>query len=583
MEKLPKANQALIDESHSKLYDILKGRYDNPRESLDIEQSRFHDADGRSFLRMHRFKQYGDDVTDVHYSLKYANAQKKHIEGFEEGRNFSGYRFVYPIIRNDNYLGSVEVSVSMKAIVNQLAKVFKNRSFSLIIDKKVQKKFNMNYYDYFEKLNNKEIAEKIDKREAMVESISLGENALATFLPINNIQNNFVAYLISFETNDDYVNNENQFLYQTLLSLFVIAVGSAIFYLITEHSNSIKAEKEELNLLVDARTKELKIVLEENVENYRETIFTLVKFIEERDSYTAGHTKPVAQYSELIAIELGHSKQDVKLLCEAAILHDIGKVVTPDSVLLKPASLTPSEYGVIKQHVSVGVGILSGIKQYAIKGDDIPPLARILAVADTFDAMTTNRVYKARKGVSESLRELKSLSSVHYDSIVVVAAIKALKNIRINSEAMQAKSSAVEEERVSQFYKDPLTKLFNLEYLNLVLDKNSINKQYSSANMILLKEFSDFNNTNGWEKGDEALGEISNYLLSACSNSLLFRIFGDDFVILTSNRLNIDEKNLNRRLLKCCEDKIKIEILHYNIDNDEHRLKFFGKLKREIV
>ena len=189
---------------------------------------------------------------------------------------------------------------------------------------------------------------------------------------------------------------------------------------------------------------------QERISNYEEIILSLVDLIEKRDAYTAGHTRRVAHYSELIATRLGHSPEEIEKLKRAAILHDIGKIAIPDAVLLKPGSLTPLEYGRIKQHVEVGYETLSHINMYkelaeimrhhhehvdgsgyplGLKGSQIPRLSQIMAAADSFDAMTTNRIYQPRKAVDVAREELRQLGGVYYDAEVANAAFEALRDV----------------------------------------------------------------------------------------------------------------------------------------------------------
>lgn len=158
--------------------------------------------------------------------------------------------------------------------------------------------------------------------------------------------------------------------------------------------------------------------IKEKIENYQKTLFALVDMIEERDTYTGGHSQRVAKYSVMIAKEMGCAEKEREKLHQAGILHDIGKISTPDSVLLKPGKLNDIEYKLIQEHVKVGYGMLSKIPMYkelaeiihhhherydgkgypdGLRGDEIPLLSRIMIVADAFDAMTTNRIYKTRK------------------------------------------------------------------------------------------------------------------------------------------------------------------------------------------
>ena len=292
------------------------------------------------------------------------------------------------------------------------------------------------------------------------------------------------------------------------------------------------------------------------ISNYEETILAMVDLIEKRDTYTAGHTRRVATYSELIARNMGLEEDKVQQLIKASTLHDIGKIIIPDAVLLKPGSLTPLEYELIKQHVSVGYETLSAIKMYedlaelmrhhherldgsgypqGLKDGDIPLSARIMAVADSFDAMTSNRIYKPRKTVDEALAELQSLVNVHYDATVVEAAVQTLKSIDIDNQphAEQLPDSDLERQRFAYFFNDQLTGLYNAEYLRFMLQRE-MHKHFHSLQMLLLHEFASFNVKQGWHAGNQLLQNFAKWLQHRCPGAMIFRVMGDDFVIINA-------------------------------------------------
>ncbi|NWF66126.1 MAG: response regulator [Campylobacterales bacterium] len=304
----------------------------------------------------------------------------------------------------------------------------------------------------------------------------------------------------------------------------------------------------------------------EKIKNYEETILVFVDMIEQRDTYTAGHSHRVSLYSELIARELGFSEEQIIKLKQAAILHDIGKIQTPDSVLLKPGSLSDLEYTLIKQHALIGYEMLSKMDVYkdlaeimkyhherfdgkgyplGLKGDEIPPISRILIVADAFDAMTTNRIYKPRKTVESALEEIAKNRCTQFHPEVVDATLKALKNIEIDTKVSQVPVSMLEKERLAYFYKDQLTDLYNKSYLEITL--KDLDKTKASCYAIYLKNFTKYNIENGWEGGNTVLKEFSKYLLREYQNSFVFRIHGDDFIIIDENRdLMLNETNMKQ-------------------------------------
>ncbi len=310
----------------------------------------------------------------------------------------------------------------------------------------------------------------------------------------------------------------------------------------------------------------------ERLKSYQDFIDALVNMIEQRDTYTAGHTQRVARYAKLIAKEMNLSAPEIQKLSEAAKLHDIGKVVTPDSVLLKPSALSKLEYELIKEHVSAGSEVLSTVDfykelaqiviyhherydgsgyPYGKKGSEIPLAGYILAVADSFDAMTTNRIYKPRKEVKEALEELDSFSGKWYHPAVVDAALKALENIEVDTSINQLGSSALDEERLSYFFKDKLTKLYNEDYFLLTLNGRSKHKKPSNLSIISLTNFTKYNKEHTWEGGNELLVQFAVFLSENLPNNLIFRVWGDHFVVADFDG-NIEEL-LERSVLKKLE------------------------------
>jgi len=321
--------------------------------------------------------------------------------------------------------------------------------------------------------------------------------------------------------------------------------------------------------LVEKKTNMLVSALKFQNVNYEKTLYAMVDVIEERDTYTAGHSKRVATYSRMIAQEMGYSEDECTKLYQAGMLHDIGKIVTPDAVLLKPKHLNNIEYKLIKEHVNVGYKLLNDIPMFAslaeiiyahherydgsgyprgIKDNEIPPLARVMMVADSFDAMTTNRVYKGRKSVDEALTELYSLSKIQYHPEVIDVAMEVLKNIKIDDTIHQLPENEVDEMRFAYFYKDTLTHVYNENYLELILSKNRYEKKYRHMCVVFFHRVSAYNKNNSWEEGNELLKKVASVLADKYKESLVFRIFGDDFVIL-------------------CKEEISLDVVHSLLDN----------------
>lgn len=182
----------------------------------------------------------------------------------------------------------------------------------------------------------------------------------------------------------------------------------------------------------------------EILERERETIFRLSKAAESRDPETGAHIVRMANYSKIIAEQLGLSAADQQLILETAPMHDVGKVGIPDSILLKPGKLTADEFSVMKQHTRLGYEILAGSSSNlltagaeialahhekfdgsgypnGLAGENIPLFARIVAVADVFDALTSERPYKKAWDNEQALAHLREGAGKHFDPLCVDA------------------------------------------------------------------------------------------------------------------------------------------------------------------
>jgi len=182
---------------------------------------------------------------------------------------------------------------------------------------------------------------------------------------------------------------------------------------------------------------------------YLDMVQTLRYTVEAKDSYTRGHSDRVSEYSVLIGEKLGLPAEQIKTLRIGGLFHDIGKIGIPDSILLKPAKLTDEEYSQIKNHPSIGAHILGSaaifqdiipiVKHHherydgngypsKLKGEEIPYLARIAAVADTFDAMTSRRSYRGPIDIEHVKEEIKRCEGTQFDPQIAEVFIEILNN-----------------------------------------------------------------------------------------------------------------------------------------------------------
>lgn len=190
----------------------------------------------------------------------------------------------------------------------------------------------------------------------------------------------------------------------------------------------------------------------ENRELFVGTVKALAAAIDGKDKYTRGHSERVARFSVVIGKYLGLDDEELEKLRISALLHDIGKIAIDDKILKKPAALTDEEFEIMKTHPQKGYKIMSQIpamKDFlpgmymhhemvngqgypqGLKGDEIPLQAKIISVADTFDAMTTDRPYQKGMKTEEALNIIKSYVGIRYDGKVVEALIRACADGKI--------------------------------------------------------------------------------------------------------------------------------------------------------
>lgn len=196
-----------------------------------------------------------------------------------------------------------------------------------------------------------------------------------------------------------------------------------------------------------------------------ETILTIAQAVDAKDENTSQHSVRVSEYSVMIAKELGYSEEQCENLRKIAILHDIGKIGIPDRVLNKPARLTDEEYDIMKSHVIRGAEILKNFtmienvadgalyhherydgRGYAngLKGEEIPLNARIIGIADAFDAMTANRVYRKKLDLDFVIEELKKGRGTQFDPKLVDIMLKLIENGTVDVEQIYGKKLSEE-------------------------------------------------------------------------------------------------------------------------------------------
>lgn len=210
-------------------------------------------------------------------------------------------------------------------------------------------------------------------------------------------------------------------------------------------AKAMKNQNKILDGMVKERTKELN-------DTRLEVIRRLGRAAEYRDDMTGFHIIRMSRYSQLLGIAAGMSEKDAEVLLNASPMHDIGKIGIPDSVLLKPGKLDPEEWKTMQTHVDIGVEILSGSNSVlmdmaaevaqnhhekwdgtgyprGLLGEEIPLTGRVVAVADVFDALTTERPYKKAWSVDEAIEFMKEQSGKHFEPRLVDMFLEILPDI----------------------------------------------------------------------------------------------------------------------------------------------------------
>lgn len=238
---------------------------------------------------------------------------------------------------------------------------------------------------------------------------------------------------------ENFTEKELNF-FQTLTFDAAMAIKNA------EYQKTLRQQNEELA----AHLEEIKKLREKEKRNYFQVILSLATEVDEKDHYTWGHTEEVVKWGTMLADEL-KLPTDEKFrneLSAALKLHDIGKIGIPDAVLKKPGRLTEEEFGIMKEHTRKGARILEPLSDFrevakavlyhheafdgsgypeGLKGEDIPHIARLVAIADSFHAMVSDRPYQKKRSFEAALEEIIRSSGTRYDPVMTDAFERVIK------------------------------------------------------------------------------------------------------------------------------------------------------------
>lgn len=262
---------------------------------------------------------------------------------------------------------------------------------------------------------------------------------------ISNSPNTVVVMISGMQTVESAIDALRLGAFDYVMKPFDLRQVEAVVKRALEHQDLITAKQRyenHLEELVEQRTAELDQALNSLEDAYRSTLKALTAALETRDLETHGHSERVVSYSMRLGREYGLDSQRTKSLEFGSLLHDIGKIGVPDLILRKPAKLTPEEWVLMREHPRHGQQILRGIAflegaarvvaqhhekwdgsgyPLGLSGEEIDVCARIFSVADAFDAITSNRVYRKGKPYQAAAQELDEWAGKQFDPKVVEA------------------------------------------------------------------------------------------------------------------------------------------------------------------
>src|SRR5882762_8676283 len=283
--------------------------------------------------------------------------------------------------------------------------------------------------------------------EVVISDITMsGMTGLEMIPHVKVISPDTVIVMISgMQTIESAINALRLGAFDYLMKPFDLRQAEAAVARALEHHELVAAKRRyenHLEELVEQRTAELDQALDSLENAYRTTLQALTAALETRDAETHGHSERVVTFSLRLGREYGLSGPEMKALEFGSLLHDIGKIGVPDAILRKPAKLTDEEWVRMREHPMHGQQILRGIKflegaarvvaqhhekwdgsgyPLGLRGDDIDICARIFAVADAFDAITSDRVYRRGKSYEAAAEELDEWAGKQFDAKVVAA------------------------------------------------------------------------------------------------------------------------------------------------------------------
>jgi len=302
-----------------------------------------------------------------------------------------------------------------------------------------------------------------------------------------------------------------------------------------------------------------------------QSIATIANTIDAKDAYTKGHSGRVAEYSAKLAAKIGWTDAQIQNLKYIALLHDIGKIGVPDSVLNKPSKLTDEEYDIIKSHTVVGGDILKDITiikdlsagakyhherydgkgyYHGMKGEEIPLIARIIAIADAYDAMSSKRIYRESLSEEKIREQLVEGRGTQFDPNLLDVFLQMFDdkelelkpNFENHLQIMVDESSKIlaqimanmEEEWKKESQTDYITRLLNRKAGEEKIIE-AMKKQPGCLALIDLDNLKTINDTFGHLSGDYAIQAVADVLSNYKEDTIAARAGGDEFLFYIKN------------------------------------------------
>ena len=378
------------------------------------------------------------------------------------------------------------------------------------------------------------------------------------------------------------------------VSVYFVATISGIFIgigmIILLFTNIVRTIQK-IHIVEEKRHQlELEIEKKENKKITLQMMESLSTTIEAKDEYTRGHSRRVAQYAALIAKNLGWTKEEIQNLKNCAYLHDIGKIGIPDQILNKPGKLTNEEFNLIKQHTTIGQDILKDItiiphidevtrshhEHYdgtgypdGLKGNEIPIQARVIALADSYDAMNSKRIYRNALSHGRIYHEIQMNAGTQFDPGITKVFLKLMDNGSLYN--LEHEILPTQEDTINKFISDVVTTMQdqeetkNIDYLTGLPVRNVGQKHIASAMQktngclifLDMDNLKKINDVYGHKAGDRALKNLGKLLLNISIPKIACRMGGDEFLLFLPETTTKEAENTVSNVIEQFKEIIK--------------------------